>query len=1084
MRYASPITLLVLLTLAFGTRTSLFADQLVTTDTTQNGGVLVVNPVDTLVISDPTNNPLFTLTNGAGTSGILAVIVGRQSNDEGRLLVEAGSYLLNNGKNTLGSNAGSTGTATIDAALWWNSDGSLTIGNYGTGFLTVQNGGLAVDANADLGYYSGSDGTSTVTGTDSKWQISNGLVVGRTGTGTLNIEDGGLVTNGSSTLGNNVGGTGTATVTGAGSKWANSGMLTVGASGTGTLSVEDGGLVTSNTGELGSKTGSNGTATVTGLGSSWQNVSLLTVGNAGTGKLTVEDGGFLTSGYSMLGSNLGDGTVTITGAGSEWQNAGLLAVGGTGSGTLTVADKGKVTTNTLYASLDSLLGDGTISTNSVILDANLEFKNNSQLQQTLNFGSGGQLTFDITSGNETLGVGYKGTGDLSISEGMVVKTYEGFLGYQANSKGTATVSGAGSRWQNKVDTNVGFHGEGALTIKDGAIVTNDDGWVGQLAGSKGTVTVTGAGSRWDNVGIVNMAANGGSGELIVERGGVVTSRRGNVGYDANSTAHASVIGQGSKWLINSELLLFGNNQTSLNIEDGGLITSSHGLISAGTATITGAGSEWQIVNILQLRSTATVNIENGGVVKDLYSVVGYSSGSDSTVNVMGAGSKWQNTGSITLGDYNATGTLNIKDGGLVTSEYGAVGSNFSHSIGAVNVTGNGSKWQSIGLNLGYKGKGSMTIEDGGVVSTNSAALAYEIGSSASATVTGPGSLWESSLSMIIGQGGTATLKIEEGGVVKGGYVWIGSHISTSSNATVSGVGSKWESTEEFDIARMGKANLTIEDGGLVVSKDTNVGFQGGGIGKVTITGEGSKWQNSNVLYIGDGYGNGTVNIENGGLLVSKNSYIGSDTYDVVSAAVGKVSVTGEGSIWRNSGALIVGDTYSTGSLIVQNGGVVEAEETIVVRMRGTLGGDGGTIVGNVLNQGLIAPGNSPGVVTIDGDLTSTGNVQFELAGIGTGLFDQLIVTGELNLGGVVELDLIDGFNPTAGSSFKLLSFGSLIDSGFTFDLTHATLGANLSWDTSTFESNGTIRVVPEASSLMLAGMVTFAGLFVWRKNGR
>lgn len=182
------------------------------------------------------------------------------------------------------------------------------------------------------------------------------------------------------------------------------------------------------------------------------------------------------------------------------------------------------------------------------------------------------------------------------------------------------------------------------------------------------------------------------------------------------------------------------------------------------------------------------------------------------------------------------------------------------------------------------------------------------------------------------------------------------------------------------------------------------------------------------------------------------------------------------------GSLYVG--YSgTGMLTVDHGGVVEAGSTLAVGALGTVKGDGGIIVGNVVNNGLIAPG-SPlgGALTIDGNLTSTGTVTFELAGINYGLFDQLVVSGLADLGGVIEIDLVNGFRPAVGNSFKLLDFGSFADTGYTFDLTHAVLGGGLTWDTSSFSINGTISVVPEPSSLVLALIASLAGVAVWRKR--
>ncbi len=112
----------------------------------------------------------------------------------------------------------------------------------------------------------------TVDGVGSSWTNSGDLSVGNSGTGTLTIRNGGTVSNtGLGYLGNNAGSTGTVTVDGAGSTWTNSGDLVVGDSGTGTLTIQNGGAVSNVIGVLGFLAGSTGTATVDGAGSAWTN---------------------------------------------------------------------------------------------------------------------------------------------------------------------------------------------------------------------------------------------------------------------------------------------------------------------------------------------------------------------------------------------------------------------------------------------------------------------------------------------------------------------------------------------------------------------------------------------------------------------------------------------------------------------------------------------------------------------------------------------------------------------------------------------------------------------------------------------
>ena len=87
----------------------------------------------------------------------------------------------------------------------------------------------------------------TVSGEGSIWANSSELDVGLFGTGELTISEGGSVSNWSGYIGANNGSSGTVTVTGEGSIWSNSYGLYVGNSGTGELTVENGGQVSAGT---------------------------------------------------------------------------------------------------------------------------------------------------------------------------------------------------------------------------------------------------------------------------------------------------------------------------------------------------------------------------------------------------------------------------------------------------------------------------------------------------------------------------------------------------------------------------------------------------------------------------------------------------------------------------------------------------------------------------------------------------------------------------------------------------------------------------------------------------------------------
>jgi T5SS/PEP-CTERM-associated repeat protein len=123
---------------------------------------------------------------------------------------------------------------------------NLAVGQSGTGVLVIQNGGTLQNlGSGSIGISTGAQGTVTVSGLGSTWTMNfSNLVVGNFGTGTLTIANGGTVSSGpgGASVGLSPGSNGTVTVTGPGSTLNNFGLI-IGGFGTGLLTVADGGVV-------------------------------------------------------------------------------------------------------------------------------------------------------------------------------------------------------------------------------------------------------------------------------------------------------------------------------------------------------------------------------------------------------------------------------------------------------------------------------------------------------------------------------------------------------------------------------------------------------------------------------------------------------------------------------------------------------------------------------------------------------------------------------------------------------------------------------------------------------------------------
>lgn len=103
------------------------------------------------------------------------------------------------------------------------------------------------------------------------------------------------------------------------------------------------------------------------------------------------------------------------------------------------------------------------------------------------------------------------------------------------------------------------------------------------------------------------------------------------------------------------------------------------------------------------------------------------------------------------------------------------------------------------------------------------------------------------------------------------------------------------------------------------------------------------------------------------------------------------------------------------------GGVIAALDTWISEGASLIGN--GTITGTVANLGgTIAPGNSPGTLSIGGDLHFLGGLlDIELGGLGPSQFDLLTVGGAANFqGGTIRFSFIDNFLPLPGDRFEFL----------------------------------------------------------------
>ena len=261
------------------------------------------------------------------------MFLGYYSNGNGTLLVQA-QGTVESGNATLGNQAGAVGTATVTGLnSSWTVDGDLTIGNSGTGSLTLSsNALLTTTGDGILGSQAGSTGSATITDPGTEWQINGELKVGDNGNATMQVENGGFVSLAGNLAIADSGGTSTLTLDGIGSRIIAGGTsVTIGGKGDGTLTVQNAADAVFSGASVSLGENSTGTGTLTVQGSNtMMSTGSLTVGSQGTGTVNVQDAASLSTGTNIsLGEqSTGSGTLTIDGA--SVTDAGTLSAGGYG----------------------------------------------------------------------------------------------------------------------------------------------------------------------------------------------------------------------------------------------------------------------------------------------------------------------------------------------------------------------------------------------------------------------------------------------------------------------------------------------------------------------------------------------------------------------------------------------------------------------------------------------------------------------------------------------------------------------------------------------------------------------------------
>jgi uncharacterized repeat protein (TIGR01451 family) len=699
--------------------------------------------------------------------------------------------------------------------------------------------------------------------------------------------------------------------------------------------------------------------------------------NITNGTLNLNSNGTVAMYTQQLGTLGGTGTLTITGAGT-WS-------GGTMSGSgATVINSGvtfSMTASYSYTYLDArtITNNGTFANNGSPYYLNLSngATINNTAAMTLNDSNiysshaadsivnTGTLTKSSGSGTATLYPALNSHGTLTVSAGRLT------LAGGGTSSGPFTINSPGQL--ELASGTRSINGPGAVTATGPVFVTG------------GTTTISDAWSfaslKITN-GILNLNANGSIGALDLQGGtlnglGVVTVTT------SASWSGGTMSGPGTT-IFNSGVTAAFSGSNSYMLIDTRTVTNN------GTINYAAAPYYLYFQNGGTLNNAGTFLIGNDQYI--------YSYSLADTINNSGTWSKIAGTGDtevypafVNSGSVNVTaGEMTLRRGGTQSGPFNVTSPGILDFAGTNSITaasslsGSGTYRFSSGttdVNGPYASKievtgGTVNLNVNGTIPTLTM-TAGTLGGNAVVTVantlTWNGGSMDGSGTTIIPAAATATI------ANTAGYAYLTNRTLENDGTVIYGAGPYYLNVSNGQILNDGTFNLT-------------------GDGTLYATGSGAMTNNGTLQKTG---GSGTLNY-----------YLPTTNSGTFRAAVGTLYLLGSYTQTAGTTDVSSGATLKNSSALAINGGSLTGS---------------GTIDGSVINSAIVAPGTSPGALTVTGSYTQTaaGALNIELGGTTPGTqYDQLNVTGAVTLDGTLNVSAINSFVPATGDVFQILGFGS------------------------------------------------------------
>lgn len=664
--------------------------------------------------------------------------------------------------------------------------------------------------------------------------------------------------------------------------------------------------------------------------------------------------------------------------------------------------------------------------------------------------TGGYGRYDMSGGTLSAGwlyVGYLGEGDFVQNGGTVKVAYEMNVGTGSGSYGTYSLYGDGldastaALYVGRSPGSTGFFNQGGGTLTADWLDVGSEG-TGTFTQWNGTTTVNNTLVLGREIGSIGMYNLSGDDSVTLTTGETGVGAFGKGTFTQSGGTHSTgtlVLGYN-----------IGGNGT-YNLNGGNLLSYFQRIGLEGTGTFKQTGGTNTVTTDLVLGQESGAKgyytLEKGDLSAFFIQIGASGTGefkqTGGTVTATGPLNIGQVKGSAGTYALSGTGELNANDIGVGLSGKGI----FTQESGTkVNVSGGvvlgydtsgtgegtynlqGGQLVSASLNVGSYGTGTFK-QTGGSNDTELLVIGANYDSSTLVKgsgeyhLSGSGSTLSVTGNTTIGQDGTGFFYQSSGTHTVGDILFIGSNATGVGTYTMTGGDL---SADRLGVGRYGSGTFHHSGGNVNVANEFAVTTRGSGSGTYNLGGTGSLA--AYLENIGKS-GTGTFNQTGGTNTVTTDLIVGNaDTNGIGSGTYNQFS-----GINTVSGNLIIANNGGTGTYNFSGGSLSAAN--IIVNKGGLFKGIGAVTAGSfIVNGGTVAPGNSPGTLTINGNYTQAGGIlEIELGGTGENQYDILNITGTADLNnGALKLLLYGGYIPTGDDSFDVV-FAKTITGLFTLD---------------------------------------------------